>query len=85
MKEWSAEVEKVMRLVDEIVKRFDEGIKVVGDVGKGLENDTFEIFLIKGDKKRKVIISFEDLVNAQPDYIDLENRLRNVWEAEPPS
>ncbi|MBA7579824.1 MAG: hypothetical protein GH159_00900 [Dehalococcoidia bacterium] len=83
MKEWSAEVKEVVRLVDKIVKRFDEGIKVVGDIEKGFKNETCEIFLVKENKKRKVIISFEDITNAQTDSTDLEDKLRNAWEAEP--
>jgi uridylate kinase len=83
MKEWNNEVNEVLRLVDEIVKRIDKGIKVVVGTGKVFRNDICEVFLIKEDKKRKVIISFEDLVNEPPDYIGLENRLRNAWEAEP--
>ena len=30
-----------------------------------------------------MIISFEDIINAQTDSTDLEDRLRSVWEAEP--
>ncbi len=83
MKDWSAQVEDARRLVEEVAKKIDAGIEVIGNVRKGLEHDTYEIFLVKEEKKRKVFFSFEDIINAQTDSTELEDKLRNTWEAEP--
>jgi len=79
---WSDNIEEATRVVEQIAKRIDEGIQVLGDGGKGFQNDTFEIVLVKGERKRRVIVSFEDIVNAKANPADLEDRLRKVWEAE---
>lgn len=39
--------------------------------------------MVKKGEKRKVIISFEDIVNAKADSADLEDRIRSVWKAGP--
>ena len=79
---WSNNIEEATRVVEQIVKRIDEGIQVFGNGGKGVQNDTFEIVLVKGERKRRVIVSFEDIVNAKTNSADLEDQLRKVWEAE---
>ena len=57
MKNWSDEIEDARGVVGEIAKKIDEGIQVFGNGGAGFQNDTFEITLVKGEKKRRVIIS----------------------------
>jgi len=79
---WSDNVEEATRVVEQIAKRIDEGIQVFGNGGEGFQNDTFEIVLVKGERKRKVLVSFEDIVNAKTNSADLEAQLRKVWEAE---
>lgn len=79
---WSDNIEEATRVVEQIAKRIDEGIQVLGNGGKGFQNDTFEIVLVKGERKRRVIVSFEDIVNAKTNPADLEDRLRKVWEVE---
>ncbi len=82
MKKWSDEVEDARGVVEQIAKRIDEGIQVFGNGGKGFQNDTFEIILVKGERKRRIIVSFEDIVNAKTNPSDLEELIRKVWEAE---
>ncbi len=82
MKKWSDEIEDARGVVEQIAKRIDEGIQVVGNGGEGFQNDTFEIILVKGEWKRRIIVSFEDIVNAKNNPSDLEEQLRKVWEAE---
>lgn len=78
----SDEIEETRRLVEQIAKRIGEGIQVFTNGGEGFHNDTFEIVLVKGERKRRVIVSFEDIVNAKTNSADLEDQLRKVWEAE---
>ncbi len=80
---WSNNVEEATRVVEQIAKSIDEGIQVFGNGGKGIQNDTFETVLVKGERKRRVIVSFEDIVNAKANSADLEEQLRKVWEAKP--
>ena len=82
MKKWSDEIEDARGVVEQIAKRIDEGIQVVGNGGKGFQNDTFEIILVKGERKRRIIVSFEDIVNAKTNSADLEDQIREAWEAE---
>ena len=78
---WSSNIEEATRVVEQIAKRIDEGIQVFGNGGKGFQNDTFEIILVKGERKRRIIVSFEDIVNAKANSTDLEELIRRVWEA----
>jgi len=82
VKKWSDEIEDARGVVEQIAKRIDEGIQVVGNGGKGFQNDTFEIILVKGERKRRIIVSFEDIVNAKTNSADLEDQIREAWEAE---
>ena len=82
MKKWSDEIEDARGVVEQIAKRIDEEIQVVGNGGKGFQNDTFEIILVKGERKRRIIVSFEDIVNAKANSADLEDQIREAWEAE---
>ena len=82
MKKWSDEIEDAREVVGQIAKRIDEGIQVVGNGGKGFQNDTFEIILVKGERKRRIIVSFEDIMNAKTNSADLEDQIREAWEAE---
>ena len=79
---WSNHIEEATRVVEQIAKRIDEGIQVFGNGGKGFQNDTFEIILVKGERKRRIIVSFEDIVNAKANSADLEDQIREAWEAE---
>ncbi len=81
MKKWSDETEDARGVVEQSAKRIDEGIQVFGNGGKGFQNDTFEIILVKGERKRRIIVSFEDIVNAKANSTDLEELIRRVWEA----
>ena len=78
----SDEIEETRRLVEQIAKRIGEGIQVFANGGEGFHNNTFEIVLVKGERKRRVIVSFEDIVNAKTNSAELEDRVRKVWEAE---
>jgi len=53
VKNWSDEIEDAKGVVGEIAKKIDEGIQVFGNGGTGFQNDTFEIFLVKGEKIEK--------------------------------
>ncbi len=79
---WSAEIEEARRVVEQIAKRIGEGIQVFGNGGKGFHNDTFEIVLVEGERKRRMIITWEEIVNAKTNSTELEERVRKVWEAE---
>ena len=81
MKKWSDEIEDARRVVEQTAKRIDEEIQVTGNGGKGFDNDTFEIILVKGERKRRIIVSFEDIVNAKNNPSDLKELIRKVWEA----
>ena len=82
MRKWSDEIEDARGVVEQIAKKIDEGIQVVGNGGKGFQNDTFEIILVKGERKRRIIVSFEDIVNAKTNSADLEDQIKEAWEAE---
>jgi len=81
VKKWSDEIEDARRVVEQTAKRIDEEIQVTGNGGKGFDNDTFEIILVKGERKRRIIVSFEDIVNAKNNPSDLKELIRKVWEA----
>ena len=70
---WSDNIEEATRVVKQIAKRIDEKIQVFGNGGKGFQNNTFEIILVKGERKRRIIVSFEDIVNAKTNSADLED------------
>ncbi len=79
---WSSNIEEATRVVEQIAKRIDEGIQVFGNGGKGFQNDTFEIVLVKGERKRGMIVTWEAIVNTKTNSTELEDRVRKVWEAE---
>jgi len=79
---WSDEIEEARRVVEQIAKRIDEEIQVFCNGGEGFHNDTFEVVLVKGERKRRMIVTFEEIVNAKTNPTDLEDRVRRVWEAE---
>jgi hypothetical protein len=83
MKDWGAQVETARGLVEEIVKEIDAGIEVIGNPNKGLESDTYEIFLVKEEKRRNLLVSFEEIINAQSDPTELKNKLKSTWETGP--
>ncbi|MEE8413849.1 MAG: hypothetical protein V3R96_04795 [Dehalococcoidales bacterium] len=82
MKKWSDEIEDARGVVEQIVKRIGEGIQVFGNGGKGFHNDTFEIVLVEEERKRIMIVTWEEIVNAKTNSTELEDRVRKVWEAE---
>ncbi len=82
MNKWSDEIEDARGVVEQIVKRIGEGIQVFGNGGKGFHNDTFEIVLVEEERKRIMIVTWEEIVNAKTNSTELEDRVRKVWEAE---
>lgn len=79
---WSDEIEEARRVVEQIAKRIDEEIQVFCNGEEGYHNETFKVVLVKGERKRRMIITFEEIVNAKTNPTDLEDRVRRVWEAE---
>ena len=77
---WSDEREEARRVVEQIANRIDEGIQVFGNGGKSFYNDTFEIVLVKGERKRRIIVTDRQIINAKTDPTDLEELIRAVWE-----
>ena len=78
---WSDEVKNAERVVKHVIKSIDEDIQVFTDCEEGFKNDTFEVVLVKGGKRVKAIVSWEEIVNAGTNSADLEYKLRNLWEA----
>ena len=82
MKKWSDEIEGARGVVEQIAKRIDEGIQVFVNGGEGFHNNTFEIVLVEGERKRRMIVTWEEIVNAKTNSTELEDRVRKVWKAE---
>ena len=72
--------EEAREIVEQVAHQIDKDIEVLASGGRSFYEDTFEILLMKGERKRSIVVTKWDIAHAKTDPADLEKEIRNVWE-----